>query len=196
MKVSVMGSHVGPRSAKTDIFCVLRPRPLLQVLWQVQVSGSAVFFLLDPALTPLRLLVVTFARLQVPPSRCHSLCGQRLGAESFSLSEFEDAKINAPDPCALSADVDGARRFENIGLHHVPELHGELDGAGDPLSAASSAHSPGAVNEVFTWFFRTFLRGKKCGVVSALGVGTECGLCFMDAGGFWRAHGARARAGV
>ena len=38
-----------------------------------------------------------------------------------------------PEPCALSADVDGARRFENIGLYHVPELHGELDGAGDRL---------------------------------------------------------------
>ena len=43
-KVSVLGSHVGSGSAETDIFCILRPRPLLQVLWQVQASGSAVFF--------------------------------------------------------------------------------------------------------------------------------------------------------
>ena len=32
-------------------------------------------------------------------------------------------------------------------------------------------------------------------VGSALGVGTECGLYYMDAGGLWRAHGARAGAG-
>ena len=31
----------------------------------------------------------------------------------------------------------------------------------DPNSAASSAHSPGAANEVFTQFFRTFSRGVK-----------------------------------
>ena len=43
--------------------------------------------------------------------------------------------------------------------------------------------------------FRTFSRGQKCDVRSALGVGTECGLYFMDAGGLWRAHGARASAG-
>ena len=49
------------------------------------------------------------------------------------MSELKDAEIDAPEPCALSADVDGARRFENIGLYHVPELHGELDGAGDRL---------------------------------------------------------------
>ena len=35
-------------------------------------------------------------------------------------------------PCALSADVDGARCFENTGLYHVPKLHGELDAAGYP----------------------------------------------------------------
>ena len=77
-------------------------------------------------------------RLQVcwqgaPLPRCDPSCGQRVGAESFSLSELKDAKIDAPEPCALSADVDGARRFENTGLYHVPELHNELDGAGDPL---------------------------------------------------------------
>ena len=31
-------------SKRLAVFCVLRPRPLSQVLWQVQVSGSAVFF--------------------------------------------------------------------------------------------------------------------------------------------------------
>ena len=35
-------------------------------------------------------------------------------------------------PCALYADVDGARCFENTGLYHVPMLHGELDADGDP----------------------------------------------------------------
>ena len=55
------------------------------------------------------------------------------GAESFSLSVLRGAKIEVPEPCAFSADVHGARRFENTGLYHVPKLHGELDGAGDPL---------------------------------------------------------------
>ena len=46
-KVSVLGSHVGPGLAKTDSFlCPPAHGPLLKVLWQVQVSSSAVFFLL------------------------------------------------------------------------------------------------------------------------------------------------------
>ena len=71
-----------------------------------------------------------------------------MGAESFSLSELTGAKIDGvavPEQCAPSADVDGADidhlcgqslsrcRFENTGLYHVPALHGELDGARDPL---------------------------------------------------------------
>ena len=73
--------------------------------------------------------------------RCDPLCGQRVGAESFLLSELKDAKIDGvavPEPCALSADLDGVGmdplcgqslsrcRFENTGLYHDPELHGEL----------------------------------------------------------------------
>ena len=43
--------------------------------------------------------------------------------------------------------------------------------------------------------FRTFPRGKKCGVWFALGVGTGCGLYSMDSGGLCRVHGHRRRRG-
>ena len=43
----------------------------------------------------------------------------------------------------------------------------------------------------FKGFFALFCEGKKCGVGSALGVGTECGLYFMDSGGLCRVHGGR-----
>ena len=46
------------------------------------------------------------------------------------MSELQDIVVQVP--CALSADVDGARCFENTGLYHVPKMHGELDVAGDP----------------------------------------------------------------
>ena len=59
---------------------------------------------------------------------------------------------------------------------------------------ASSAHSGGA-DEVFPGGSHFFPSGKKCDVGLTLGVGTECGLYFMDAGDLWRAHGARASAG-
>ena len=99
---------------------------------------------------------------------------------------------------ASRGGLQGARPGQNsaafYGAEHVeiPVPQGRGGGGGllglrpDPNSAASSL---GAADEVFTGFFRTFLRGKKCEVGSALGVGTECGLCFMDAGGLWRAHG-------
>ena len=44
-------------------------------------------------------------------------------------------------------------------------------------SGASSSHSPGAVDEAFAGVFSHFSPNqKKCGVGSALGVGTGCGL--------------------
>ena len=42
-------------------------------------------------------------------------------------------------------------------------------------------------------FFALFPEGKKCGVGSALGVGTGCGLYSMDSGGLCRVHGDRRR---
>ena len=45
------------------------------------------------------------------------------------MSELQDTMVLVS--CALSADVDGAHCFENIGVYHVPKLHGELDFAGD-----------------------------------------------------------------
>ena len=66
----------------------------------------------------------------------------------------------------------------------------------DPNSAASSARPRGAADEVFYSVFSHLSPGeKKCDVGSALGVGNECGLYFMDASGLWRPHGARASAG-
>ena len=104
--------------------------------------------------------------------------------------------------------LQGARPGQNSaaknGAEHVeiPVPQGRGGGGGllglrpDPNSAASSAPSPGAADEVFTWFFSHFSsREKKCEVGSALGVGTECGLYFMDGGGLWRALGAQASAG-
>ena len=44
------------------------------------------------------------------------------------MSELQNTMM--PVSCALSADVDGARCFENTGDYHVPKLHGELDVAG------------------------------------------------------------------
>ena len=51
-------------------------------------------------------------------------------------------------------------------------LQGSRPGQG---STASSSHV-GAADGAGQGVFRTFPRGKKCGVKSALGVGTECGL--------------------
>ena len=45
------------------------------------------------------------------------------------MSDLQDTMM--PVSCALSADVDRARCFENTGDYHVPKLHGELDVAGD-----------------------------------------------------------------
>ena len=47
------------------------------------------------------------------------------------------------------------------------------------VSTASSSHSPGDADDVFTRSFRTFLRSKKS---AALAVGTECGLDSVHAG--------------
>ena len=61
----------------------------------------------------------------------------------------------------------------------VPQGRGGVGGPQGFLpssSGASSSHSPGAVDEVFQVFFRTLPQIKKCGVGSALGVGTGCGL--------------------
>ena len=44
-------------------------------------------------------------------------------------------------------------------------------------------------------FFALFPGGKKCGVGSALGVRTGCGLYSMDSGGLCRVHGGRLRRG-
>ena len=63
----------------------------------------------------------------------------------------------------------------------VPQGRGGFGGPQGFLpssSGASSSHSPGAVDEAFTGvFFALFTNSKKkCGVGSALGVGTGCGL--------------------
>ena len=68
------------------------------------------------------------------------------------------------------------RLEEQILLTDIPVPRG--GGRHGPGSAASSSHSPGVADEAFTGFFfyRTFPRGKKCAVGSALGVRTGCGL--------------------
>ena len=103
--------------------------------------------------------------------------------------------------------LQGARPGQNstafYGAEHaeipVPQGRGGwgglLSARQDTNSAASSVRSS-AADEVFPGGFSHFFPGaKKCDVGSALRVGTECGLYFMDAGGLWRAHGARASAG-
>ena len=89
--------------------------------------------------------------------------------------------------------------WEQIVDTQVPQGRGVpgglLSACADTYSAASSVRS-GAADEVFfQGGFALFPGRKKCEDRSALGVGTECGLYFMDAGGSWRAHGARASAG-
>ena len=76
-----------------------------QLLWE---KGQSSFTLLTKA-----------GRL---PPRSDPLCGQWAGAK-FCESELQDAMVQASG--ALSADVDGARCFENTGLCHVPKLHGD-----------------------------------------------------------------------
>ena len=53
---------------------------------------------------------------------------------------------------------------------------GSLQGSRPGQGLAASSSHVGAADDAGQWFFRTFPRGKKCGVRSALGVGTECGL--------------------
>ena len=136
-----------PCQQRLTVFCILRPHPLLQVFAVFFSPGSSS----HSSETVDGDLFVTAGILAGPPplpSRCDSLCGQRVGVGSFSLSELKDAKIDGvavPEPCALSADMDRAGidplcskslsrcSFENTDLYHVLELHGELDGAGDPL---------------------------------------------------------------
>ena len=91
--------------------------------------------------------------------------------------------------------LQGLRREQNsaafCGAEHVdiPILHCRAGGGGllgfspRQISAASPAHSLGAAAEVFTSVFRTFPVRKKYEVGSALGVGTECGLYSVHAGG-------------
>ena len=68
-------------------------------------------------------------------------------------------------------------------------LQGSRPGQG---STASSSHV-GAADGAGQGFFAPFSGGKKCGVGSALGVGTGCGLYSMDSGGLCRVHGDRRR---
>ena len=64
-------------------------------------------------------------------------------------------------------------------------------GQGSTASSSSSHVLAGVVGEPLQGGFRTFPRGEKCGVGSALGVGTGCGLFSLDSGGSWRFRGAR-----
>ena len=120
-----------PAQQRLTVFLCLPPTATFRGV----VAGTGIrqcgVFSLDPALTPETVDGDLCATAGILPAVTPP-CGQRVGAESFSLSELKGAKIKVPEPCALSTDVDGARRFENTGLYHVPKLHGELDGAGDP----------------------------------------------------------------
>ena len=74
----------------------------------------------------------------------------------------------------------GAERVENP----VPRSGGLQGSRPRQASTASSAHSPGAADQAFYRGFRIFPQLiKKCELGSALGVGTECGLKFIHAGG-------------
>ena len=65
----------------------------------------------------------------------------------------------------------------DIPVPHGRGLQGFLPGQGSTASSSSSHVRAGAVDEPFQGVFRTFLHmKKKCGVGSALGVGTGCGL--------------------
>ena len=94
----------------------------------------------------------------------------------------------------------GSTAFSGADLVDTPVPQGR-GGFGGPQgflpssSGASSSHSPGAVDEAFTGFFRTFPQIKKIGVGSALGVGTGCGLSSMDSGGLCRLHARGGEAG-
>ena len=124
-KVSVFDSHVGPGSAKSDSFlCSFLGLPPTSSFSGV-VAGTGI--VLSPDLTETKDHEMDGAGAG-RSSRCDPRCGQPVGAESF-VSDLQDTIV--PVSCALSADVDGARCFENTGDYHVPKLHGELDVAGD-----------------------------------------------------------------
>ena len=131
-----------------------------------------------------------------------------LPGQDYSLvwEQIVDTPVPHGRGRAHRGGLQGARPGQNsaafYGAEHVeipvPQGRGGRGGLlglrPDSNSAASSAHS-GAAYEVFPGFFALFPEEKKCDVGSALGVGTECGLYFMDAGGLRRAHVARASAG-
>ena len=64
----------------------------------------------------------------------------------------------------------------DIPVPHSGGLQGFFPRQGSTASSSSSHVGAGAADEPFRGFFALFPRGTKCGVGSALGVGTGCGL--------------------
>ena len=73
------------------------------------VAGTGI--VLSPGLTETKDHEMDGAGAGRPP-RCDPQCGQRVGAESF-VSDLQGTMVSVS--CVLSADVDGARCFENTG---------------------------------------------------------------------------------
>ena len=133
----------------------------------------------------------------LPAQELFCLCGSRSWTLQFLMVVVglirEVFKVHAQDRIQQRLVGQNTLKFQFLKV--VVFGRGLLSACPDTNSAASFVRS-GAADEFFPGSFRTFSRGqKKCDVGSALGVGTECGLYFMDAGGLWRAHGARASAG-
>ena len=107
-----------------------------------------------------------------------SLQGLRLGQASTARTVKQTVDIPVPHSRGGRAGHGG--------------LQGVSQGQGSTASSSSSHVRAGAVDEPFQgFFFALFSKGKKCGVGSALGVGTGCGLFSMDSGGLCRVHGGR-----
>ena len=133
---------------------------------------------------------VSFSSLQWTAEQSVDIVGtgRRPSSSWSSLSGWAGRRSRLLPGAEKTAALGGAQHFD------IPVPHGCGGGGGlqgfSPRqnSAAFTAHLSGAADEVFIGVFALFTHGKKCEVGSALGVGTECGLYFMDASGSWRAH--------
>ena len=123
-KVSILSSHAGPGSAKTDSFlCSFLGSPPISSFSGV-VAGTGI----EQRTGYLRLWITRWMVLLLGAlTRCDPKCGQRVGAVS-PVAEMKGLMV--PVSYALSADEGGDRCFENTGDFHVPKLHDEFSTAG------------------------------------------------------------------
>ena len=125
-KVSVLGRLM---VFSVLLFWVLRPHPVFQVLWQVQLLGRFLDFL--------RLWITRWMVL---------LLGAPPAVTPNAVSGWRQCRLRLrcrlpwwPAACALSVD-EGGRCFENTGEYHVHELHDAVSSAGiaGPKASARS----------------------------------------------------------